>query len=132
LIGYAVGASLEDQLDCHASTTRLSKKMAEYPVTPDQHYFVVRGRLWRQTNPTLDPTRRDRLVSELMAARRSVRDAKDDVEKREHARERVNDAKVALGERGPPWWNDGSPDYNRYLARNTPYADWYAILEDEK
>ncbi len=106
--------------------------MAEYPVTPDQRYFVVRGRLWRQTNPALDSTTRDRLVSDLMAARRSVRDAKDDVEKRVQARKSVNDAKVALGERGPPWWNDGSRDYNRYLARNTPYADWYATLEDEK
>lgn len=46
------------------------------------------------------------------------------------ARKRVDDAKVALGERGVPWWNDGAPDYNRCLARNTPYADWYADLED--
>jgi len=76
--------------------------MAEYPATPDQRYFVVRGRLWRQTNTTLDSTTPDRLISELIAARRCVRDGKEDVEKREHARERVNDVKVALGERGPP------------------------------
>jgi hypothetical protein len=43
---------------------------------------------------------------------------------REVARERVDEAKVALGERGPVWWEDGTPDYNRHLARNTPYADW--------
>ena len=106
--------------------------MAEYPVTPDQRYFVARGRLWRQTNPALDPATRDRLVSELMAARRSVRDAKDDVGERVRARKSVNDAKVALGERGPPWWNDGSPDYSRYLARNAPYAEWYSSLEAEQ
>lgn len=34
--------------------------------------------------------------------------------------------KRQLGERGPLWWEDGAPDFNRYLARNTPYADWYA------
>jgi len=35
-----------------------------------------------------------------------------------------------LGERGMPWWSDGAPDYNRRLARNTPYRDWFAGLPD--
>ena len=26
------------------------------------------------------------------------------------------------------WWHDGEPDYKRYMAKNTPYADWYASL----
>jgi hypothetical protein len=65
-----------------------------------------------------------------MSARRAVRDAKVGSCDLADARSRVNDAKVALGERGNPWWDDGDPDYNRYLARNTPYADWYANLED--
>jgi hypothetical protein len=26
------------------------------------------------------------------------------------------------------WWTDGTPDHNRRMARNTPYADWYAAL----
>jgi hypothetical protein len=30
------------------------------------------------------------------------------------------------GERGPVWWSDGSPDYNRKLAKNSPYAAWWA------
>jgi hypothetical protein len=34
-----------------------------------------------------------------------------------------------LGERGPVWWTDGAPDFNRRMARNTPYADWFAALE---
>lgn len=38
----------------------------------------------------------------------------------------VDEAKVALGERGDVWWSDGAPDYNRHLAKNTPYADWAA------
>jgi len=42
------------------------------------------------------------------------------------ARAAVHAAKVTLGERGPVWWSDGAPDYSRYLAKNTPYAAWYA------
>ena len=38
-----------------------------YPTTPDGRYFVVRGRLWRASNPALDCVTRDRLVKELMA-----------------------------------------------------------------
>ena len=33
-----------------------------YPQTPDGRYFVVRGRLWRTSNPALDPAERERLV----------------------------------------------------------------------
>ena len=83
-----------------------------YPVTPDGRYFLVRGRLWRMSDPSLAPNRREQLVRELMAARRT-RD-----------REGVDQAKRALGERGSPWWDDGAPDFNRHLAKNTPYADW--------
>lgn len=45
------------------------------------------------------------------------------------ARRRVHDAKVALGERGPVWWSDGAPDYNRRKVTNTPYAAWYEPLD---
>jgi hypothetical protein len=35
------------------------------------------------------------------------------------------------GERGPVWWTDGAPDYNRHMARNTPYRKWYeSIVEN--
>ena len=40
------------------------------------------------------------------------------------ARAQVDRAKVALGERGPVWWQDGSPDFNRHMVVNTPYAGW--------
>ena len=99
----------------------------DHPRTPDGRYFVVRGRLWRLSNPALDPERRDELVRELMAARRAVRDAGDDLAKRQ-ARARVDAAKHGLGERGPVWWTDGAPDYNRRLVKNTPYSGWYAAL----
>ena len=99
------------------------------PVTPDGRYLVVRGRLWRRADPRLDPERRAALTRELMAARRAKRAAMraGDAEAREAARVRVDAAKQALGERGPPWWSD-APDYTRRMARTTPYADWFAAL----
>ena len=50
------------------------------PVTPDGRYFVVRGRLWRCTNPALDEPTRTMLTRDLMTARRAKQDAmrKDD------------------------------------------------------
>ena len=39
-----------------------------YPQTPDGRYFVVRGRLWRTSNPALVPERRQGLVNDLMSA----------------------------------------------------------------
>ena len=49
-------------------------------------------------------------------------------ERRAAAALEVETAKRALGERGPVWWTDGTPDYNRKLARNTPYANWFDAL----
>lgn len=100
-----------------------------HPVTADGRYFVVRGRLWRMSNPALDPIERERLVKGLMAARRAVATAKraQDHEAEADAHAAVDRTKRALGERGPVWWEDGA-DYNRHMARNTPYADWFAAL----
>jgi hypothetical protein len=102
----------------------------EYPVTPDGRYFVVRGRLWRTSNPALAPAVRQELVDKLMKARRQVGVAKKagDADAERSARAAVDEAKRALGERGPVWWADGAPDFNRRMAANTPYADWYAAL----
>lgn len=98
----------------------------KYPTTPDGRYFLVKGRLWRTSNPDLSPQRRDALVHELMSARSAVRTALKSGSGLPEARTRVNAAKIALGERGPVWWTDGSPDLNRHLAKNTPYAAWAA------
>jgi hypothetical protein len=108
--------------------TGKSGKGTQYSDTPDGRYFVVRGRLWRKSNPALSPTLRDELVKELMSARRDVRKFKGDRQRLSEARGRVDAAKVALGERGPVWWDDGAPDFNRHLVVNTPYADWYSSL----
>ncbi|MEM8505506.1 MAG: hypothetical protein AAF716_20430 [Cyanobacteria bacterium P01_D01_bin.1] len=103
----------------------------KYPKTPDGRYFVVKGRLWRCTNPALDKQTRQHQVQKLMQARNQVKQAKrkEDIEALSAARAQVDQAKIALGERGPVWWTDGAPDYNRYLVKNTPYADWFASLD---
>jgi len=102
-----------------------------HPATPDGRYFVVRGRLWRCADPTLAAETRERLVQDLMSARRSVRAAlaAADEAALAAARGAVDTAKIALGERGPVWWDDGAPDLNRRMARNTVYADWFAALD---
>lgn len=98
--------------------------------TPDGRYIVVRGRLWRAANPHLSDERRAGLVAELMAARRAVRFARNDATALAAARSAVDRAKHLLGERGAVWWTDGSPDYNRRLVGNTPYATWFAAIAD--
>jgi hypothetical protein len=72
-------------------------------------------------------------VKELMSARRAkgVAMRAGDAVAREAARKRVDAAKVALGERGAVWWSDGAPDYNRKMAVNSPYAEWFASLAIE-
>ena len=101
----------------------------KYPNTPDGRYFVVRGRLWSRSNPKLDAITHMALVRELMAARRAVRDASAGSPAIAEARKKVDTAKVALGERGPVWWDDGAPDFNRHLNKNTPYAAWFGQLK---
>jgi hypothetical protein len=70
------------------------------------------------------------LVSELMRARREKGAAMraGDSARREEARQRIELLKNELGERGPVWWSDGIPDLNRHMAKNTPYAQWFAGL----
>ncbi|MGO4677760.1 hypothetical protein AB4Z40_33255 [Bosea sp. 2YAB26] len=89
---------------------------------------MVAGRLWRSTNPALPAARRHELVADLMDARRAVKDAKRGNGELHVDRAAVDAAKVALGERGPVWWDDGAPDFNRHLAKNTPYAAWASRL----
>jgi hypothetical protein len=105
--------------------------MSVYPTTPDGRYFVVRGRLWRCTNPQLTEDDRKHWTVALMAARRAKGTAMrtGDEKGREQVREKVDAAKVALGERGAVWWTDGAPDMNRHMVKNTPYGAWFAALD---
>lgn len=76
---------------------------SHHPRAPQSAFIVVGGRRWRTSDPSIPETFRQELVNELMAARRAVRDAKNQRGLRS-SRRRVNDAKVALGERGHEWW----------------------------
>ena len=78
----------------------------EPELTPDGHHLIIKGRRWRATDPDLPADVSDRLRHELMDARRAVGAAlkADDPEAERAARARVQEAKVALGERGTPWW----------------------------
>lgn len=77
--------------------------------TADGHYLIIDGRRWRATDPRISEEKRQQLVSELMKARRDVgralREGNRELER--EARSRVQKAKVALGERGAPWWKEG-------------------------
>lgn len=83
--------------------------------TADGRYVVVAGRRWRASDPAIPDKLRQELVDELMAARRLVRTDP------ETARPRVQDAKVALGERGEVWW-EPTPDGRRVRLAATMRA----------
>lgn len=78
--------------------------------TEDGRYIVVNGRRWRASDPSIPESLRSELVSALMTGRRSVRTHKD------AARMMVQDAKVALGERGDPWWEPTEEGRARRIA----------------
>ncbi|MFD6296575.1 hypothetical protein ACFWFU_17380 [Streptomyces sp. NPDC060235] len=80
--------------------------------TPDGRYVVVGGRRWRATDPQIPEDVAARLRSHLMAARRAVAAARraEDPEAERAARTRVHRSKVALGERGTPWWEQSDAE----------------------
>lgn len=82
------------------------------------------------SDPDLAAQDKERLVKQLMDARRAVKDARAaiDLNAETVAHRLVDEAKRRLGERGPVWWKDGAPDFNRHAVKNTPYAEWYAGL----
>lgn len=83
---------------------------------------MVNGRLWRMSDPSLSPFQRQQLVDQLMSCRRRL---KVNTRNRAALRAQLDTLKRALGERGPVWWTDGAPDYNRHKVYNTPYGEWY-------
>lgn len=98
-----------------------------YPRTPDGRYFVAKDRLWRCTDPRLSEDEKRKHIKALMKARRAVRTSQqqeDDNALRE-ARDAVQAAKEALGERGPVWWDDDTPDEGGLAPRNSSYAKWW-------
>lgn len=72
--------------------------------TEDGHFVVIDGRRWRATDPAIPEDVAAVLRKALMAARRDVGTALRSGKDPAAARARVQVAKVALGERGTPWW----------------------------
>ncbi|WP_142173254.1 hypothetical protein [Streptomyces sp. SLBN-134] len=83
--------------------------------TPDGHFVVIGGRKWRATDPLIPEEVAARLRRHLMSARRGVRSATTagDTQAERAARARVDRAKVALGERGTPWWDQPEDERRR-------------------
>jgi hypothetical protein len=77
--------------------------------TDDGRYLVIDGRRWRASDPDIPAERREELVKALMAWRREVRRAKGTGDEAQ-ARAGVQASKVALGERGTPWWEQGDDE----------------------
>ncbi|SEP95131.1 hypothetical protein [Microlunatus flavus] len=77
--------------------------------TEDGRFVVVDGRRWRATDPLIPDERRAELQRVLMAWRRDVRRTKGTDEERT-SRDGVQAAKVALGERGTPWWEQSEEE----------------------
>jgi hypothetical protein len=73
-------------------------------------FIEIDGRRWRATDPSIPERFRAELVAELMRARRAVGVLKraGDEQLLADARGHVHAAKVALGERGEPWWEEPS------------------------
>ncbi|MFF3484598.1 hypothetical protein ACFYXC_15190 [Streptomyces sp. NPDC002701] len=93
--------------------------------TPDGHHVVIKGRKWRATDPSLPEEIASRLRHHLMAARRAVRSATTagDAQAERLARARVNHAKIALGERGTPWWDQSQDERRRRWEQHLAELD---------
>lgn len=87
--------------------------------TEDGHFVVIDGRKWRATDPDIPAERRDELQRVLMAWRREVRRTKGTDEER-RSRDGVQAAKVALGERGTPWWEQSDAERRARWEADVP------------
>lgn len=81
--------------------------------TEDGHFVVIDGRRWRATDPAIPEDVAAELRKKLMAARRDVGTLLRAGEDPAPARARVQQAKVALGERGTPWWEQSDDERRR-------------------
>lgn len=87
--------------------------------TPDGRWIVVDGRRWRASDPEIPDDVRTELLHHLGVARRTVCTARaaGDEDAVRRARTHVHAAKVGLGERGVPWWDqDAESRADRWTA----------------
>ena len=90
--------------------------------SPDGRYVVVDGRRWRATDPLVPQARREELQRVLMAWRRAVRTARGTADE-PRVRAGVHAAKVALGERGTPWWEQTEEERRSRWEADVPSPD---------
>jgi hypothetical protein len=81
----------------------------------EERYLVVEGRRWRRSDPLLPADVEERLKHHLGRGRSGVRTAKraGDDDAVAAARRLVQTAKVGLGERGDPWWEQDTATRER-------------------
>ncbi|WP_206487774.1 hypothetical protein [Rhodococcus sp. KRD162] len=89
---------------------------AEPESTEDGRYVVIKGRRWRATDPKIPEQRDAELRSILMDWRREVKRTSGAPE----ARAGVQATKVALGERGTPWWEQSDDERRRRWETELP------------
>ncbi len=85
----------------------------------DEHHVVIKGRRWRATDPLIPAERRAELQRILMAWRREVKRTRGTEDERA-SRAGVQAAKVALGERGEPWWEQTEDQRRARWEREVP------------
>lgn len=107
------GVALSTDVEEHVTDARV-----------DGRFLEIDGRRWRASDPSIPAPFRSELVHELMDARRAVGAGKraDDEDAVAAARARVQDAKVALGERGTPWWETPTDEVRADRIRATILA----------
>ena len=88
-------------------------------LTPDGHHVVIDGRRWRATDPAIPEDRRAELTRVLMAWRRDVRRTRG-TDEESVSRAGVQAAKVALGERGTPWWEQSDAEREQRWSATVP------------
>lgn len=91
-------------------------------LTEDGRFVVVDGRRWRATDPLIPDERRHALQTVLMAWRREVLRTRGTDEER-RSRDGVQAAKVALGERGVPWWEQTEAERRTRWETDVPAPD---------
>ena len=96
--------------------------MSDPPRTDDGRHIIVDGRKWRATDPAIPEERRAELTRILMAWRREVRRARG-TDREPAVRAGVHAAKVALGERGTPWWEQTDEQRRARWEPHVPAPD---------
>jgi hypothetical protein len=96
--------------------------------TEDEKWLAVGGRRWRRTDPAIPSEALARLKSHLGRGRSGVGTASSQAELAA-TRHRTQLAKVGLGERGTPWWEQ--TDSERSERWQSALAELDA-LDDER